>query len=177
MNRVLLTGRLTDDPVARLTQGQQPMSVVHATLAVDRNRKDANGNSQADFIRIVVFGARAEWMSKYCSKGTKLEVSGRWQTGSYTDQQGNKVYTNDCVCDEVNFGESKSASQSRQDSYQNGGYQQANQNYGAPQGAYQNAHNNHQQPQQQTMFQNSKSIGDGFMQIPDNVDDDALPFN
>lgn len=176
MNVVCLTGRLTADPVGRLTQGQQPMMVVHATLAVDRNRKDASGNSQADFIRIVVFGVRAEWMTKYCSKGTKLEVRGRWQTGSFTDQQGNKAYTNDCICDEVNFGESKSASDQRQgggyqqpNSYQNMGYQQAS---GTPQNSPRSG-----QYQQQSMFQNGNSLGDGFMHIPDNVEDEGLPFN
>ncbi len=178
MNRVCLTGRLTADPVGRLTQGQQPMMVVHATLAVDRNRKDANGNSQADFIRIVVFGSRAEWMTKYCCKGMKLEVVGRWQTGSFTDQQGNKAYTNDCVCDEVNFGESKSASQGREGGYQGGGYQSTGQSNGTPQNGFRSPQG---QYQQQSMFQNgpngSAMAAEGFMHIPDNVEDEGLPFN
>ena len=65
MNRVLLTGRLTADPDVRWTQGNNSMAVAHATLAVDRNRADANGNRETDFIRIVVFGNRAEWTHQH----------------------------------------------------------------------------------------------------------------
>ena len=184
MNKVILTGRLTADPEVRYTQGQNSMAVVHATLAVDRNRKDANGNSEADFIRIVVFGKRAEWMGQYCHKGIKLEVCGRWQTGSYNDNNGNKVYTNDCICDEVNFGESKTAQNGSQGNYQNGGYQQTGQYNGAPQGGYQNVQGGYQNtqqngyanPQQQSMF-GYGADADGFMKIPDNVEDEGLPFN
>ena len=191
MNRVLLTGRLTADPDVRWTQGNNSMAVAHATLAVDRNRADANGNREADFIRIVVFGNRAEWMEKYTHKGMKLEVCGRWQTGSYTDNNGNKVYTNDCVCDEVNFGESKNASSGgssqgnyqnngyQNQGYQNQGYQNAGQNNNRSQGGYQNSQGSqvgYPNAQQQSMFGRGTDA-DGFMSIPDNVDDEGLPFN
>lgn len=175
MNIVVLTGRMTADPDIRVSQGQEPLTVSHFTLAVDRERTDAQGNSQADFIRCVVFGRRAEWMQKYTHKGMKLEVSGRWQTGKYTNQQGATVYTNDCICNTVNFGESKSASQhsgqnSPQGNYQNGGSTGSGQ---APQGGYQNAPAAppQQQYQQQTMYGQ-----DGFMNIPPGLEEE-LPFN
>lgn len=189
MNVVVLSGRLTKDPDVRYTQGQDSMAVAHFTLAVDRDRKDNNGNNQADFIRCVVFGKRAEWMQKYFHKGMKAEVSGRWQTGSHQNQQsGQTVYTNDCICNTVNFGESKSASQG---GYQGGGYQQTDQYGGgagnapqAPQGGYQNPPQYQNAPAtppqgqyQQQSFQGQQQGGlDGFMNIPDDIGEE-LPFS
>ena len=185
MNCVILSGRLTKDPDIRYSTGQNAMCISNFTLAIDRNRADANGNREADFIRCVAFGKRAEWMKTYTHKGMKLEVRGRWQTGSYKDNStGATIYTNDCYCDEVNFGESKSASssgnapQAPQGGYQNQGYQQTYQNAGAPQMAPQGGYQNQQQslplyPSQQTGYDNS----DNFMRIPDSVEDEGLPFN
>lgn len=100
MNKVILSGRLTKDPETRYTQGE--LAVTSFTVAVDRFGKDKG----ADFIRCTAFGKTAESLNKYVKKGTKLIVSGRWQTGSY-EKNGAKVYTNDCVLDGWEFAESK----------------------------------------------------------------------
>lgn len=136
MNNVVLMGRLTRDPDVRYTQGNNAMCVARYTLAVDRpKRKDQE--SQADFISCVAFGKSGEFAEKYLHKGTKMVITGRIQTGSYTNKDGQKVYTTDVVVENQEFAESKSSSS--------------------------------QQNQDQTQ--------DGFMSIPDNVDDPYLPFN
>lgn len=99
MNRVILMGRLTKDPEVRYTQDQ--MAVARYTLAVDRR------NKEADFISCVVFGKGGEFAEKYLKKGTKIAVSGRIQTGSYTNKEGRKVYTTEVVVEEQEFAESK----------------------------------------------------------------------
>lgn len=109
MNKVVLMGRLTKDPDIRYTQGNNPICVVRYTLAVDR-RFHKEGEQAADFISCVVFGKGAEFAQKYLVKGTKICVSGRIQTGSYTRQDGTKVYTTDVVVEEQEFAESKAAS-------------------------------------------------------------------
>lgn len=115
MNKVILIGRLTRDPDVRWTQGQDQKCVVRFTLAVDRKIKRTEGNDQqtADFISMVAFGNRAEFIEKYCKKGIKLAVVGRIQTGSYTNKEGQKVYTTDVVVDETEFVESKKAAGDR----------------------------------------------------------------
>ena len=108
MNKVDLTGRLTKDPQSRWTNGQESQEqicIVRFTLAVNRRKKDAG----ADFISCVAFGKSAESLEKYCKKGTKLEISGRIQTGSYTNKDGGKVYTTDVIVEEWEFAESKAA--------------------------------------------------------------------
>lgn len=108
MNKVDLTGRLTKDPQSRWTNGQESQGqicIVRFTLAVNRRKKDAG----ADFISCVAFGKSAESLEKYCKKGTKLEISGRIQTGSYTNKDGGKVYTTDVIVEEWEFAESKAA--------------------------------------------------------------------
>ena len=107
VNKVILMGRLTRDPDIRYTQGQDAMCIARYTLAVDRHKsKDAKGQ-QADFISCVAFGKCGEFLQKYCSKGTKLTVAGRIQTGSYTRQDGQKVYMTVVVTNEHEFAESK----------------------------------------------------------------------
>ena len=159
MNKVILMGRLTRDPEVRYSQGNQPMAIARYTLAVDRrqSRNNSNGDEQtADFINCVAFGRSGEFAEKYLHKGTKLVVSGRIQTGSYTNKDGVKVYTTEVVVDDQEFAESKNAAGSGDNGYGNGNY---NNNYGggnqapAPSGA-----------------------GDGFMNIPDGIDEE-LPFN
>ena len=115
MNKVILMGRLTRDPDIRYTQGENSMCVARYTLAVDRrgSRSNAEGNN-ADFISCVAFGKSAEFAEKYFHKGIKLVVSGRIQTGSYTKQDGTKVYTTDVVVDDCTFGESKRSSEGSQ---------------------------------------------------------------
>ena len=109
MNKWVGIGRLTRDPEVRYTQGDKPMAIARYTLAVDRRYKKENEQS-ADFIPCVAFGKSAEFVEKYCKKGTKLAVSGRIQTGSYTNRDGQKVYTTDVMIEEQEFAESKSQS-------------------------------------------------------------------
>ncbi len=143
MNKVILMGRLTRDPEVRYSQGEQAMAVARYTLAVDRRGK--NQENSADFIQCVAFGKAGEFAERYLHKGTKIVLTGRIQTGSYTNKDGNKVYTTDIVVEEQEFAESKSASEN------NGGYTPA------------------ARPE-------PSAAGDGFMNIPDGVEDEGLPF-
>ena len=114
MNNVSLIGRLTRDPELRTTSSG--LSTCRFSLAVD-GRPDASGNPHTDFINIVVFGAQADNVSKYCKKGSQVGISGRIQTGSYTAQDGSTRYTTDVVAARVQFLGSKNASSS-DDAYQ-----------------------------------------------------------
>lgn len=113
MNKVILMGRLVRDPEIRYTQGENSMAVARFTLAVDRRFKRDN-QPTADFISCICFRKTAEFIEKYCKKGTKLVVDGSWQTGSYTNKDGNKVYTNDCLVDNCEFAESKATAEQNQ---------------------------------------------------------------
>ncbi|RDU24449.1 single-stranded DNA-binding protein [Anaerosacchariphilus polymeriproducens] len=144
MNKVILMGRLTRDPEVRYSQGDNAMAIARYTLAVDRRFK-RDGDATADFIGCVAFGKQGEFAEKYFRQGTKIAVTGRIQTGSYTNKDGQKVYTTDVVVEEQEFAESKAAASE-------GGYQQASRP--AP----------------------SEAAGDGFMNIPDGIDEE-LPFN
>lgn len=107
MNKVILMGRLTRDPDIRYTQGNEPMCIARYSLAVDR-RKGRNSDEQgADFINCVAFGRLGEIAERYLHKGMKMCVSGRIQTGSYTDKDGRKVYTTDVILDNQEFAESR----------------------------------------------------------------------
>lgn len=136
MNKVILMGRLTRDPEVRYSGGQEPIAVARYSLAVDRKYK-RDGEQTADFINCVAFGKNGDFAEKYLSQGTKIVVEGRIQTGSYTNQQGVKVYTTDIVVESCEFAESKKSS--------------------AP-------------------AQNQTVDADGFMTIPDNLEDEGLPF-
>ena len=111
MNKVILCGRLTADPEIRYATGENAMAIARYSLAVDRRgRRDAGSDQQtADFIRCVAFGKPAEFAEKYLHKGTKMLIIGRIQTGSYTNRDGQKVYTTDVVVEEQEFAESKNA--------------------------------------------------------------------
>lgn len=111
MNKVILIGRLTRDPEVRYTAGgENQMAIASYTLAVDRRRgKDASEQQTADFIRCTAFGRTGEFAEKYLKKGTKILVQGRIQTGSYTNKDGQTVYTTDVIVDEHEFVESKNA--------------------------------------------------------------------
>ena len=114
MNKVILMGRLTRDPEVRYSQGDTPTAIARYTLAVDRiARKD--GEASADFISCVAFGKSAEFAEKYLHKGTKLVITGRIQTGSYTNKDGQKVYTTDVVVEDQEFAESKAAASGNQE--------------------------------------------------------------
>ena len=163
MNKVILMGRLTRDPEVRYSQGERSMAIARYTLAVDRRgRRGQDGNDQtADFINCVAFGRQGEFAEKYLKQGTKIVISGRIQTGSYTNRDGVKVYTTDVVVDEVEFAESKNA--------QNGGTRGASN--GAPQGQ------SHQASGKNSVAYEADPYADGFMNIPEGVDDEMLPFN
>lgn len=109
MNKVILIGRLTRDPEVRYG-GSNNTAVSKFTLAVDRRFKK-DGEPTADFINCTAFGKPAEFEEKYFKKGTKVCISGHIQTGSYTNRDGNKVYTTDVIVEEQEFAESKSVSQ------------------------------------------------------------------
>ena len=150
MNKVILMGRLTREPDVRYTQGGEgSMAVARYTLAVDRRRARTNDSNEqtADFISCVAFGRAGEFAEKYLHQGTKILVSGRIQTGSYTNKDGQRVYTTDVVVEEQEFAESKASSESSVSAYT-----PSRSNPVAP-------------------------AGDGFMNIPDGVEDEGLPFN
>ena len=114
MNKVILMGRLTRDPEVRYSQGDNQMAIARYSLAVDRRGRSSgnDGDQTADFINIVAFGKAGEFAEKYFHKGTKVLVTGRIQTGSYTNKDGVKVYTTDVIAEDQEFAESKSASSS-----------------------------------------------------------------
>ena len=104
-------GRLTRHPEVRYTQGDNAMAIARYSLAVDRRFK-RDGEPDADFINCVAFGKAGEFAEKYLKKGTKIAVVGRIQTGSYTNKDGQKVYTTDVVVEEQEFAESKNSGSS-----------------------------------------------------------------
>ena len=108
MNKVILMGRLTRDPDVRYSQGENSTAVARYSLAEDR-RFSRNDENSTDFINIVAFGKAGEFAEKYLHKGTKVLVTGRIQTGSYTNKEGQKVYTTDVVAEDQEFAESKNA--------------------------------------------------------------------
>ena len=156
MNKVILMGRLTRDPEVRYSAGDNSMAIARYTLAVDRRfRRDGDSGSSADFIGCVAFGRSAEFAEKYLRQGTKIVITGRIQTGSYTNRDGQKVYTTDVVVEDQEFAESKSASSE-------GGSMMRQ----APSPS-------HAAPMPSPA---SASSGDGFMNILDGIDEE-LPFN
>ena len=148
MNKVILMGRLTRDPEVRYSQGETATAVARYSLAVDR-RFRREGEPTADFINCVAFGRAAEFAERYLRQGTKIAITGRIQTGSYTNRDGVKVYTTDIVVEEQEFAESKAA----------GGASTPSNNY-----------------QASPAPSPSADIGDGFMNIPDGIDEE-LPFS
>ena len=154
MNKVILMGRLTRDPEIRYSQGERATAVGRYTLAVDRTFK-RDGEPTADFIPCVVFGRSAEFAERYFRQGIKIAVSGRISTGSYVNKDGNRVYTTEVIVEDQEFAESKAASE--------------NSGYGAPAG------NNYRQPAPAKPTP-SAAVGDGFMNIPDGIDEE-LPFS
>jgi single-strand DNA-binding protein len=108
MNKTILLGRLTREPEVRYSQGANPTAIARFTLAVDRKFKK-DGEQSADFINCLAFGKTAEFVEKYLKQGTKIALTGRIQTGSYTNKEGQKVYTTEVVAEELEFAESKSA--------------------------------------------------------------------
>ena len=110
MNKCTLVGRLTKDPEIRYSQGENATATARFSVAVNRRFKNAEGNYDADFINCVAFGKTAEFLEKYFKKGMAIGLTGHIQTGSYTNKDGQKVYTTDVVVEETEFVESKNAS-------------------------------------------------------------------
>lgn len=110
MNKVQLVGRLTRDPEIRYSQGENATATARFSVAVNRRFKNSEGNYDADFINCVAFGKSAEFVEKYFKKGMAIGLTGRIQTGSYTNKDSQKVYTTDVVVEETEFVESKGAS-------------------------------------------------------------------
>lgn len=142
MNKVILMGSLTRDPEVRYSQGDNAMAVARYTLAVDRRFNRNNDDQTADFISCVAFGRSGEFAEKYLHKGTKIAITGRIQTGSYTNKDGVKVYTTDVVVEDQEFAESKNSAGSGDSGF-------------APAGRPAPA-----------------AAGDGFMNIPDGIDEE-----
>lgn len=147
MNRAIIMGRLTRDPEVRYSSGERSMAIARYTLAVDRrgSRNNQDGAQNADFIPCVAFDKAGEFAEKYFHQGMRVLVSGRIQTGSYTNREGQKVYTTEIIVDSQEFADSKGAS--------DGGYSAS------------------QKPTP------DMASSDGFMNIPDGVEDEGLPFN
>lgn len=141
MNKAILMGRLTRDPDIRYSQGENPVAVARFTLAVERRMKK-DGEDNADFIRCVAFGKTAETIEKYVFQGKKIVIEGRIQTGSYTNQDGAKIYTTDIVVESVEFAESRRVEEAGN-----------------------------------AARSESATDENGFMNVPDGVEDDGLPFN
>lgn len=162
MNKVILMGRLTRDPEIRYSQGENSMAIARYTLAVDRRFNRNGDENSADFIGCVAFGKSAEFAERYLHKGTKIVVTGRIQTGSYTNKDGVKVYTTDVVVEDQEFAESKNSAGNNDGGYNNAGFGNSgynNSGYGSAPA----------RPQ-------PTAAGDGFMNIPDGIDEE-LPFN
>lgn len=117
MNKAILVGRLTRDPEVRYSQSENPTAVARYTVAVDRRFK-RDGEPTADFIPCVVFGRSAEFAEKYFRQGMRISVSGRIQTGSYTNKDGVKVYTTEVIVEEQEFAESRAESDANRANYQ-----------------------------------------------------------
>ncbi len=139
MNKAVLVGRLTRDPEVRYSQGENATAVARYTVAVERRFK-REGEPTADFIPCVVFGRSAEFAEKYFRQGMRVSVSGRIQTGSYTNKDGVRVYTTEVIVEEQEFAESRTEQEAR------------------------------------AQIPEEIAPGDGFMNIPDGVDEE-LPFN
>ena len=110
MNKVEVVGRLTRDPEVRYSTGENATCIARFSVAVNRRFKNSDGNYDADFINCIAFGKSGEFIEKYFKKGMAIGISGRIQTGSYTNKDGIKIYTTDVVVEESEFVESKSAS-------------------------------------------------------------------
>lgn len=145
MNKVILMGRLTRDPEVRYSAGDNPLAIARYTLAVNRSFKRDGDGQTADFINCVSMGKNGEFAEKYLRQGMKIAVVGHWQTGSYTNRDGQKVYTNECMVENQEFAESKNTNQQSQNT--------------------------------QSVPPRMPAGADGFVNIPDGIDDSELPFN
>lgn len=154
MNKAVLMGRLTADPDIRYSQGEKSICIARFTLAVDRRFK-REGDQSADFIRCAVFGKLAEHVEKYYHKGMKTCLEGRIQTGSYTNNEGQKIYTTEVIVENMEFAESKAASAGSVVASSSSSSNKTTAGYSQP--------------------TEGPAGYDGFMNIPDGIDEE-LPF-
>jgi single-strand DNA-binding protein len=144
MNKAIMMGRLTRNPELRYSERMgEPLAIARFTLAVDRGRQVKEGEQSADFISCVAFSKLGEFVGQYLEQGTKIVLEGRIQTGSYTNQEGRKVYTTEVIAQRIDFAERKMTE------VKNGF-----------------------QPEHAA----GETMPDGFMNIPDGVEDEGLPF-
>ena len=148
MNKIILMGRLTRDPEVRYGGADNQTAIGRFSLAVDRRFRRAGDSVEADFFNCTAFGRQAEFAEKYLKQGTKILLVGRVQNDNYTNREGQKVYSVQIIAEEIEFAESKAA-----------------------------AAGNRPQAQSASAADNFGAADDGFMNIPDGVDDDDLPFN
>ena len=153
MNKAILMGRLTRNPDIRYTQGEKPMCIARYTLAVNRHFK-RDREQEADFISCVAFGRQADFAEKYLQKGTKIVISGRIQTGSYTNREGARVYTTDIVVEEQDFAESKASAAGNESESKAAATESE-----APK-------------QKEETAANQPPLQDGFMTIPEGIEDE-----
>lgn len=148
MNKVILAGRLGRDPEVRYSQGENATCYARFSLGVNRNFKNSEGNYDTDWITCVAAGKRGEFAEKYLKKGSSIVLDGSIRTGSYTNKDGQKVYTTEVYADNIEFGQ------------------------GSPKGSSDNSNQSAPKPSNA-----APSMGDGcFMNIPDGLDEE-LPFN
>ena len=151
MNKVILMGRLTRLPEVRYsTSGEKQMAITRFTVAVDRRGRQQDGQTSADFIQCVAFDKLGEFAEKWLKQGTKIALEGRIQTGSYTNKDGQKIHTTEVIAESIEFAESKAAAEEAEIK----AAKERSQQQKAP-----------------------KVDPNGFMDIPDGVEDEGLPFN
>ena len=147
MNKVILMGRLTRDPEVRYSTGESSMAIARFGIAVDRRFRRGQDGAEADFFNCTSFGRQAEFVEKYLKKGTKVLLSGRIQNDNYTNRDGQKVSSVQIIAEEIEFAESKNTAGGRSE---------------GPSEAQERP---------------SNPISEGFMNLPDNGDDEGIPFS
>ena len=155
MNKAIMMGRLTRDPEIRYGGGDNQTAIARFSIAVDRRFRRAGDQTETDFFNCTAFGRQAEFVERYLKQGTKILLTGRIQNDNYTNREGQKVYSVQIIAEEIEFAESKNASS------------------GAGAGGGAAYSNNYNAPAANT----GSAVADGFMNIPDGVDDEELPFN
>ena len=167
MNKVILMGRLTRDPELRYSnKGEEQTAICNYTLAVDRRQRNQDGNAQADFIPCTAFGRAAEFAEKYFTQGLRVLVTGRIQTGSYTNRDGVKVYTTTVIIEEQEFADSKKDAGAADRQRNQTGNGRGGSGYRDDQGKYHDDYGQYDSAKQER-----------FMDVPDGVEDEGLPFN
>ena len=168
MNKVILMGRLTRDPELRYSnKGEEQTAICNYTLAVDRRQRNQDGSTPADFIPCTAFGRAAEFAEKYFSQGLRVLVTGRIQTGSYTNRDGVKVYTTTVIIEEQEFADSKKDGGAADKQRNQTGSGRGGSGYRDDQGKYHDGYGQY----------DAAKDREGFMDVPDGVEDEGLPFN